>query len=507
MACKFPRFTFLCYLATKRDMNIKHTTKLIPKDPTLLQLLIVSEEYRGIAFDLLQSNFGVTSPPDSLAEKGKQKLFGDRDSSLLTVGIGNPKNEHESVRRAVAAAVNHANNFGYKQLQITYPHVNHSGKSQVYTAISEAAFLSNYQFLKYKTNPKKNPLEEVLVYSADIGDAAFLERGEKIACATSIARDLVNEPVITLTAEEISNRCIGYEKELGLSVEVLNKAKIQALKMGGLLAVNSGSVDPPTFTIIEWKPDSVINERPVVLVGKGVVYDTGGLSLKPTLNSMDKMKADMSGAAAVIGTIYGSASLGLPIHLIGLVPATDNRPGQNAITPGDVITMYDGTKVEILNTDAEGRLILADALAYAKKYDPELCIDLATLTGAQVTAIGDHGSAMMATAGKKVCENLKNAGNRVYERLVELPLWDEYRDQLNSDIADLKNIGGSHAGCITAGKFLEHFTDFPWVHLDIAGPAFISGNDAYRLKNGTGVGVRLLLEFLTSYCEGEIRIN
>ncbi len=480
-------------------MKIKHTTALVSNDSSLLQLLIVSEEYQDLAVDLLKSSFGIGSPPDSIAEKGKQKIYGNGALNLITIGIGTPKNEHEGVRRAVASAVNHANDFEYKRLQITYPQGNRSGKSQVYTAIAEAAALANYQFLRYKSDPQTNSLEEVLVHSSDAGHAAHIAKGEKIARATSIARDLVNEPVITLTAEEMANRCVEYGKELGFAVEVLSKAKIQALKMGGLLAVNSGSVDPPTFTIMEWKPENATNERPVVLVGKGVVYDTGGLSLKPTPNSMDKMKADMGGAAAVIGTLYGAALLKLPIHVVGLVPATDNRPGLNAYTPGDVITMYDGTKVEVLNTDAEGRMILADALAYAKKYDPELCIDLATLTGAQVVAIGDHGTAMMATADKKVREDLSSAGDRVYERLVELPLWDEYRDQLKSDIADLKNIGGSSAGCITAGKFLEHFTDYPWVHLDIAGPAFISGNDAYRLKNGTGVGVRLLLEFLASY--------
>lgn len=480
-------------------MKIKHTTELVSDDSSLLLLLIVSEENRGQAADLLKSNFGIELSLEGLSEKGKQKLYGNGRVNLITVGIGSPKNEHEAVRRAVSTAVNHANDFEYAKLQVSYPQGAPSEVSQVYTAISESAILANYQFLNYKSDPQTNSLAEVSVYSPSAGAASHVEKGEKIARATSIARDLVNEPVITLTAQEMANRCEVFGKELGFSVEVLNKAKIQALKMGGLLAVNYGSIDPPTFTIMEWKPENATNERPVVLVGKGVVYDTGGLSLKPTPNSMDKMKADMGGAAAVIGTMCGVASLNLPIHVVGLVPATDNRPGQNAYTPGDVITMYDGTRVEVLNTDAEGRMILADALTYAKKYDPELCIDLATLTGAQVVAVGDHGTAMMSTASKDVRANLSTAGERVYERLVELPLWDEYRDQLKSDIADLKNIGGSSAGCITAGKFLEHFTDYPWVHLDIAGPAFLSGNDAYRLKNGTGVGVRLLLEFLASY--------
>ncbi|MCL4105920.1 UNVERIFIED_CONTAM: hypothetical protein GTU68_012558 [Idotea baltica] len=365
--------------------------------------------------------------------------------------------------------------------------------------MAEAAALTNYQFLIYKSDKQVNSLKKVSVCSSDKKDSVHVARGEKVARATSIARDLVNEPVITLTAEEMAKRSEAFGKEFGFSVEVFNKAKIQSLKMGGLLAVNLGSIDPPTFTIMEWKPKNAGNSKPVILVGKGVVYDTGGLSLKPTANSMDKMKADMGGAATVIGAMCGIAALELPVHVIALVPATDNRPGQLAYTPGDVITMFDGSTVEVLNTDAEGRMILADALAYAKKYDPELVIDFATLTGAQVVAIGEHGCAMMGTASKKAKAKLSAAGDKVYERLVELPLWDEYRDQLKSDIADMKNIGGTPAGCITAGKFLEHFTDYPWIHIDIAGPSFLSSNDAYRLKNGTGVGVRLLLEFLAQY--------
>ncbi|MGD1889622.1 MAG: M17 family metallopeptidase [Cyclobacteriaceae bacterium] len=264
--------------------------------------------------------------------------------------------------------------------------------------------------------------------------------------------------------------------------------------MGGLLGVNAGSPDPPTFNVLEYKPEKSINKQPYVIVGKGVTYDTGGLSLKPS-TSMDTMKSDMGGSAAVIGTMVAVAKNKLPIHLVGLVPATDNRPGGNAIVPGDVITISDGSTVEVLNTDAEGRLILADALSFAKKYKPELVIDLATLTGAAVMAIGKEGMVMMGTASEEYKNQLKEAGNQTYERLVELPLWKEYRGYLKSDIADLKNIGGRTAGAITAGMFLEHFTDYEWIHLDIAGVAFLDSSDGYRSKNGTGAGVRLLYRF------------
>jgi leucyl aminopeptidase len=284
-------------------------------------------------------------------------------------------------------------------------------------------------------------------------------------------------------------------KNAGFKVEVLNKSQIEALKMGGLLAVNMGSQIPPTFTIMEYKPAKARNKKPVVLVGKGVVYDTGGLSLKPTPNSMDTMKCDMAGAAAVSCAMYAIAKAELNVHIIALVPATDNRPGENAYTPGDVIKMYDGQTVEVLNTDAEGRMILGDALAYAKKYKPELVMDFATLTGAAAAAIGSYGIVCMGTASAK----LKNAGNNVHERLVEFPFWEDYAKLIKSDIADMKNIGGPVGGAITAGKFLEKFTDYPWMHFDIAGPAFLGSNDSYRGKNGTGVGVRLIFDFIKNY--------
>ncbi len=359
--------------------------------------------------------------------------------------------------------------------------------------------LSAYQFNVYKSEAKPAPLETVHLLGEGDALTAAVAQGQIMAEATSVARDLVNEPVITLTAEEMSRRIESYGKQYGFGVEVFHKAKIQSLKMGGLLAVNSGSIDPPTFSILEHKPENPRNQKPIIFVGKGVVYDTGGLSLKPTANSMDFMKADMGGAAAVIGSICGLAAAKADVWVIGLVPATDNRPGQKAYTPGDVIEMYNGSTVEVLNTDAEGRMILADALAYAKQYDPELVIDLATLTGAAVVAIGSPGIAMMATAGEEQKQALKDAGEAVYERLVEFPLWDEYKEMLKSDIADQKNIGGREAGAITAGKFLEAFTDYPWIHLDIAGPAWRFSPDSYRGKNGTGVGVRLLFQFIQQY--------
>lgn len=366
-------------------------------------------------------------------------------------------------------------------------------------ALAEGIALSNYQFLKYKTGEKEaNSLKEISILNREIKETE-IEELNAICEAVFLARDLVNEPQSYLDAPKLASEMRKMGKNAGFKVEVLNKSQIEALKMGGLLAVNMGSQIPPTFTIMEYKPAKARNKKPVVLVGKGVVYDTGGLSLKPTPNSMDTMKCDMAGAAAVSCAMYAIAKAELNVHVIALVPATDNRPGENAYTPGDVIKMYDGQTVEVLNTDAEGRMILGDALAYAKKYKPELVMDFATLTGAAAAAIGSYGIVCMGTASEETKAKLKNAGNNVHERLVEFPFWEDYAKLIKSDIADMKNIGGPVGGAITAGKFLEKFTDYPWIHFDIAGPAFLGSNDSYRGKNGTGVGVRLIFDFIKNY--------
>ena len=357
---------------------------------------------------------------------------------------------------------------------------------------AEGLALSNYQFLKYFSEDKSNSLKKINLISDNEDKVKNLQA---MVEGTLIARDLVNEPLSYLTALQYSKDMEVLSKEVGLKVEVLHKKKIETLKMGGLLAVNKGSIDPPTFTIIEWKPKNATNTKPIVLVGKGIVYDTGGLSLKPTANSMDIMKCDMGGSAAVVGAMYAIAKAKLDVHVVALIPATDNRPSGNAYAPGDVITMFDGTTVEVLNTDAEGRLILGDALSYAKKYKPELVIDLATLTGAAARAIGKQGIVAMGN-DETTMEALKQSGDEVYERIAEFPFWDEYSADLKSTIADLKNLGGPEGGAITAGKFLEHFTDYPYTHLDIAGPAFCMAPFNYRGVGGTGVGVRILFDFL-----------
>lgn len=364
-------------------------------------------------------------------------------------------------------------------------------------AFAEGMALANYQFLKYKkeAEKKRNSLTQIAVVD-DRVDKNEISRLQIMADAVYRARDWVNEPLSHLNAPKLAEYINELGEESGARVEVLSKKKIEALKMGGLLAVNKGSVDPPTFSIMEWKPENPVNKKPYILVGKGIVFDTGGMNLKPG-QYMNNMKMDMAGAAVMANVTAAIAKAKLPIHIIALLPATDNRVNGNAYVTGDVVTMYDGTTVEVINTDAEGRMIMADALSYAKKYEPGLVVDVATLTGSAARAIGAHGIVAMGNTQDEM-QRLKKSGENVYERVAELPFWEEYGEELNSEIADLKHLGGPEGGAIHAGKFLEHFTDYPYLHLDIAGVAFSENGNSYHGKGGTGYAVRLLFDFFSN---------
>jgi leucyl aminopeptidase len=433
---------------------------------------------------------------NELKQDDKKTLTYNYIGKYISILIVDTKKEQnallEQIRKhgaVVADGLNtakHSDIYIYNQTKL--PHLS--------LAAAEGIALANYQFIKHKpsSSKKANTLKTIIIANVQLNQKSIDEL--KIVCdATLKARNLVNEPVNFLNATDLANAFKAMGKEAGFKVDVFNKQKITQLKMGGLLAVNAGSVDEPTFTVMEYKPKNAKNKNPYVLVGKGVVYDTGGLSLKPTPNSMDMMKCDMAGAAAVGSTLYAIAKAKLNVHVIALVPATDNRPGFNAFAPGDIITMMDGSTVEMLNSDAEGRMILADALHFAKQFKPELTIDMATLTGAAMAAIGTCGMVGMGTATQKQKEKLHTSGFNVHERIAEFPFWEEYDELLKSDIADQKNIGGALAGAITAGKFLAKFVNYPYYHLDIAGPAFIAAKDGYRTKGGTGFGVRLLFDF------------
>jgi leucyl aminopeptidase len=364
--------------------------------------------------------------------------------------------------------------------------------------VCEGMALSNYQFLTYKTGDKAKPnsLKSLNVNDLSISQDALTEVSNLVA-ATCIGRDLVNEPPATLTATELAKRFVALGAQNGFEVKVLGRKRIAELGMGGLLGVNKGSVEDPSFSIMEYRPEGAINSRPIVLVGKGVTYDTGGYDIKHGGN-MKGMKTDMAGAAAVAGALSAIAANKLPVHVVGLVPSTDNRIDGKATVADDVLVMMSGATVEVQNTDAEGRLILADALHYAKQYEPELVIDLATLTGAAARITAHHGIAMCADKAPQR-ELLAKSGEEVYERMMEFPMWREFHEAIKSDVADIRNMGGAAGGNITAATFLHYFTDYPWIHLDIAGPSVMESESDYRLKGGTGVGVRLLYQFVRNY--------
>ncbi|WMJ74523.1 leucyl aminopeptidase [Cytophagaceae bacterium ABcell3] len=465
------------HIKLKKVENLQekvHLSVLLSDDSELTKFLKVNEHQKLAAQDLAHN------PIAHIFENGVHFFFIKNNKK------GTKDQQLEALRSKGAKLYKLVEEKKLSALQLF------SENKEALLSLAEGLMLSSYRFDKYKSNPKTNPLDTLSIVSEKVSEKEVSELNVLVK-GVCLARDLVNEPLNALNAVQLAEAIQEMGNEADFKVDIFHKPKIQSLKMGGLLAVNEGSPNPPTFTVMEYKPENAVNDQPYILVGKGVVYDTGGLSLKPS-SGMEFMKSDMGGAASVAGAIYAIAANKLPIYIIGMIPATENRPDGNAMVPGDVITTYNGKTVEVLNTDAEGRLILADALAYASKYKPELVIDLATLTGAAARTIGKEGVVCMGNTPENI-HQLQQVGLETHERLVEFPLWEEYGKMIESDIADLKNIGGAEAGAITAGKFLEHFVEYDWIHIDIAGMAFLSAADAYRSKNGTGIGVRLMYNF------------
>lgn len=460
-----------------------------------------------------------TSPLDTSTFSGKEKetllLYpeGLDSSRLLLVGLGKTgKISAETLRRASAIAAKTAANLKANTLAILEPPADilsnasqlaRSDWSVVGTALGEGAVLALYKFDKYLTgeNRKKRSLRELHVITDSRHRRDKLQRGldyASLVCeATCLARDLSNAPPNEIYPETLARRAVEAGRKSGVKVQVLDEKRISRLRMGGLVGVSQGSARPPRFIIMEY--GAAQKGRPtVVLVGKGVTFDAGGISIKPAAG-MSEMKTDMSGAAAVIGTLYAVARLKLPVHLVGLVPATENLLGGRAMKPGDILTHLNGKTSEIDNTDAEGRLILADALAYAARYKPDLVIDLATLTGACVVALGHYATGMMGN-DQDAMDRIRVSGDRTYERVWQLPMFEEYERLIKSDVADVKNSGGPWGGAITAALFLKKFIgNYPWVHLDIAGTAVLQESLDYTPKGGSGVGVRLLVDVLRNF--------
>lgn len=365
-----------------------------------------------------------------------------------------------------------------------------STNSKGISSFLEGMMLKDYAFNKYKTKADFKHKKVTLISSnVSMGNIQELK---SLVSSVFQTRDWVNEPVNKLTTNQYIKE-IKSLKSLGVSVEVFRKSKLEALNMGGILGVNQGSHDEAALVKSEWKPKKSKNQKPIVLVGKGVLFDTGGINIK-TGNFMNDMKADMGGASTVLGVLKLIATQELPVHVIVLTPITENRINGKELVPGDVIKMHSGKTVEVLNTDAEGRLILADALTFAQKFNPLLVIDAATLTGSAYRITANHGAVIMGTDEKNI-KALKKAGEDVYERLIELPMWEEFEEALKSSIADITNLGSSEGQAVCAGFFLKNFIDYPWIHLDIAGPAFRNIESCYLPKGGTGFGVRLLYQF------------
>jgi len=418
---------------------------------------------------------------------------------VLLVGLGKPDEiSRTSIRRAASTAAKRARSLGVPRaaFHLAVEAMGSVAPAEAGQAIAEGLAQGTWQYNEMKRPPEdqKPALERIDVLAPTTTEAitaghrvcAAIGAGQTAARGIQVLPGNVCTPsFVARTAEEIARRH-------GFAVTVLDKAAIAREGMGALMAVAQGSAEEPRFIALEYKG---AEGAPVVLVGKGVTFDTGGISIKPAQN-MEDMKYDMSGAAAVLGTFEMLGRLKPPVHVVGLIPTTENMPSGTAVKPGDVVTSLSGKTIEVINTDAEGRLILCDALVYARRYQPAAVLDIATLTGAIVVALGHTATGVMGTDDSLI-EEVRRAGERAGERVWPLPLWDEYRELMKSDIADVKNAGGRPAGRISAGWFLREFVDgFPWVHLDIAGTAYTDREDATRVKGPTGMGVRLFSEFV-----------
>jgi len=420
---------------------------------------------------------------------------------LVLVGLGKRSDfNREKLRNAFAAAARRVRDLNVRSLSAATGAISLelTAPSIVETMV-EGTMLGLYTFTRYKTDKRDQKggagVFCIIVDPAhDLKMSAAAARTAKVICeAVYDVRDMVSRPANEMTPSMLAGVADKLSKEKNVRVKILKRPQLLKLGMRAHLAVARGSREAPAFIILEYRGGKKA-ARPFVLVGKGITFDSGGLSLK-SAEGMGEMKDDMAGAAAVMGTLQAVSRLGLPLNLVGLIPAAENLPDGNAYRPGDIIRSFSGKTIEVVSTDAEGRLLLADALAYAGGFKPEAVIDIATLTGACSVALGDLAIGMLGT-DVSLKEKISAAGYATGERVWELPLWEEYQERIRSDVADLKNSGGREGGVITAAAFLSHFVGpYPWVHLDIAATAWLKKDRPYVPKGATGVGVRLLTEF------------
>ena len=415
---------------------------------------------------------------------------------VLLVGLGRESEfGAKQYRNAVKTAVSAVTDTGARDAHLCFPELHVAGKDMVWklrhAAISAADALYQFEEMKSKKSPARR-LRTVtfLQPGRNATGARGLAEGRAISAGMALARDLGNLPANICTPTYLADQAVKLGKAWKLSVQVLERRDMERLDMGSLLSVAGGSRQPPKLIIVRYN-GAPKGEKPVVLVGKGITFDTGGISLKPA-GDMDEMKYDMCGAASVLGTLRAVAEMKLACNVVGVIPASENMPGGAATRPGDIVTSMSGQTVEILNTDAEGRLILCDALTYAERFKPQAVIDIATLTGACVIALGNVATGLFSNQDT-LAEELLEAGTDSWDRVWRLPLWDDYQEQLKSPFADMANIGGRPAGSVTAACFLSRFAEsFAWAHLDIAGTAWVSGKN----KGATGRPVPLLSTFL-----------
>ena len=419
---------------------------------------------------------------------------------ILLVGVGKPGEiTRSSIRRASAIAAKRVRGLGTKSfaLAVSTEARGGLGAGELAQVVVEGAAQGGWQFTELKQQPEDpKPEIETIELVVDASDKTGAEAGRRIGDAIAagylFTRNLQMQPGNVCTPSYLAEQARKLGATHGFSVTILDKAQIKKEGMGALLGVAQGSAEEPRFIVLEYQGGS---GPPVALIGKGVTFDSGGISIKPAQN-MEDMKFDKSGATAVLGTFEVLGRLKPKINVVGLIPATENLPSGTAVKPGDVVRSHLGKTIEIINTDAEGRLILCDALSYARRYKPAAAIDVATLTGAVVIALGHHAIGMLGNDDALLAE-VRDAGERAGERCWPLPLWEEYRELLKSDVADVKNSGGRSAGTIAGAWFLREFVDsFPWVHLDIAGTAYLESEGASHAKGPTAIGVRLLTEFL-----------
>ena len=428
-------------------------------------------------------------------------LSGWKAERVMLVGAGPRRRVTADVLRRVAATAGLAARQR-RIAQFAFVHRDGTGvdADAATQAITEGLVLANFEAASYKTGDEPRAwIESVTlrVTTETRSLSASIARGLVLGECSNIARELANEPGNTLTPRVFAARAADLARNAGLTVDVLDEERIRGLNMGLLLGVARGSQEPPRVLVMHYEPANAVDGVVLGLIGKGVTFDTGGISIKPAEN-MDKMKDDMSGGAAVIAAMIANARLGAPARCIGIVPMTENMPGGKAIKPGDVLTSAQGKTVEILNTDAEGRLILGDALWYARQLGVTHIIDVATLTGACVVALGKTTSGLFGTPPAWV-EQARLASERAGDRSWPMPVFEDYKEQLKSEIADFTNTGGRAGGAITAALFVKEFAgDLPWIHMDIAGTAWAEEAKPYQPKGPTGVAVRTLAELALS---------